>query len=149
MGKNSGNLSQVKTCFPSLDIVRLEKANLLNLGSTMPRPLSTFATFLSSSDILKLTTLVWGLQPQERLDVRCPEHFGKRTAAAQLGLRSPRIAIAKRRDLLSQTSVSPATPQWGSLFPEKKHTDSENLNRQRFAVARKIFKAFCEGGRTL
>ena len=34
-------------------------------------------------------------------------------------LRAPKIAIANRRDFLSQTSPSPAKPQWGRIFPRK------------------------------
>ena len=33
--------------------------------------------------------------------------------------KAPKIALANRRDFLSQTSPSPAKPQWGRLFPRK------------------------------
>ena len=43
------------------------------------------------------------------------------------GLRAPKIAIANRRDFLSQTSPSLAKPQWGRFFPQKSQQESQSL----------------------
>ena len=54
-------------------------------------------------------------------------------------LRAPKIAIANRRDFLSQTSPLPAEPQWGRFSSKNR---KKNRNRLRFSVTRKIARYF-------